>query len=303
MPMRLAAAILMLPALAAIAQQRVHVVREGDTLPRLVFLYGVDASQIQRANGLQSQTLTPGQRLVIPGTPPVSAAEAVPAVRAEPAPGQQPARATAPAPTPIQTDPPAAVPADPTPAARSARPAPTSIDTAPSASPAPASERGGSNAFAAAISLPASANVRYNDRWTPPGEKSAWVMDCSNTARWLHRTVNGIDLPRTASEQYEYLRTRRKLWRVRPDSRSLRKKLQPGDLLFWEHTYKPTRKPPVTHVMVYLGTDAAGRMKMAGSQTSSGPDIYTFTPEQKMGGYRFFLFFRREGRFVAYGRP
>lgn len=294
MPMRLAAAILMLPVLAAIAQQqRVHVVRDGDTLPRLVFLYGVDAAQIQRANGLSSRTLTPGQRLVIPGAPPVRAAESVPSRRAEPGPEPTPVPAMAPAP----------VPADPAPTVRQARPAPTPVDTAPSASPTPTSARGGSNAFAAAISLPAAANIRYNGRWTPPGESSAWVMDCSNTARWLHRTVTGVELPRTASDQYEHLRARRKLWRTRADSRSLRKKLQPGDLLFWEHTYKPTRKPPITHVMVYLGTDAAGRMKMAGSQGSSGPDIYTFTPEQKMGGYPFFLFFRRDGRFVAYGRP
>lgn len=156
--------------------------------------------------------------------------------------------------------------------------------------------------FAEAIAIPAAANVRYGGRWIPPGESSPWVMDCSNTARWLYREVRGLQIPRTASDQYEWLRRRGHLWRTR-DERTLRKRLRPGDLLFWEHTYRPKRKPPVTHVMVYLGRDARGRLMMAGSQTSSGPDVYQFKPAQKSGGYRFFLFFHRAGRFVAYGRP
>jgi hypothetical protein len=55
--------------------------------------------------------------------------------------------------------------------------------------------------------------------------------------------------------------------------------------------------------MVYLGTDSSGRMQMAGSQGSRGVDTYTFDPTLKMGSYPFFLWFRREGSFVAYGRP
>jgi len=156
--------------------------------------------------------------------------------------------------------------------------------------------------FADAIAIPAAQNLSYNARWVPPGESETWVMDCSNTSRWLYREVRGINLPRTASDQYELLRKRGHLWRTR-DERTLRKHLRPGDLLFWENTYKPKRKPPVTHVMVYLGTDARGRMMMAGSQGASGPDIYVFNPAKKMGGYRFFFFFQRDGRFVAYGRP
>ncbi|MGH8045901.1 MAG: NlpC/P60 family protein, partial [Chthoniobacterales bacterium] len=117
--------------------------------------------------------------------------------------------------------------------------------------------------FADAIAIPSSQNVAYNARWLPPGETQTWVMDCSNTTRWLYREVRGINLPRTASDQYEWLRKRHRLWRGRPDPKALRKHLRPGDLLFWENTYKPPRKPPVTHVMVYLGTDASGRMMMA----------------------------------------
>lgn len=268
----------------SIAQDRVHLVRQGDTLPRLVFLYGVDASAIQRANHLSGSTLTPGKRLVIPsGEPrPVRAAEPVEERRAEPV--------QVATPEPMQL------------ARAESEPAPMrAAPVVPFAAPEPTHRTDSS--FSDAISRPASENIRYNGRWTPPGESSAWVMDCSNTARWLHKEVNGIELPRTASDQYEWLRARRKLWKARPDSRSLAKKLEPGDLLFWENTYKPVRKPPITHVMVYLGRDSSGRMMMAGSQGSSGPDVYPFKPEQKMGGYRFFLFFHKDGRFVAYGRP
>lgn len=166
--------------------------------------------------------------------------------------------------------------------------------------PRPAAPR---SSVADAIALPASQGIRYNGRWTPPGESSTWNMDCSNTARWITRNTHNVELPRTASGQYEWLRQRKRLWRTKPNAATLRKVLKPGDLLFWEHTYRPVRKPPVTHVMVYMGTDASGRMQMAGSQGSRGVGTYTFNPAAKMGSYPFFLWFRREGKFVAYGRP
>lgn len=145
--------------------------------------------------------------------------------------------------------------------------------------------------------------LSYGAGWTPPGMDTAWRMDCSNAARWLYRHTTGLQLPRTASAQYEWLRSQRRLWRVRPDSERLVRQLRPGDLLFWEHTYRPARRPPVTHVMVYLGRDANGRMIMAGAQGSRGVDLYEFRPGLRFGGYRTFLWFRREGRFVAFGRP
>ena len=58
-----------------------------------------------------------------------------------------------------------------------------------------------------------------------------------------------------------------------PDTAWWAKRLQPGDLLFWEHTYKPQRKPPVTHVMVYLGRGERGELLMAGAQNSRGVGI------------------------------
>ena len=145
--------------------------------------------------------------------------------------------------------------------------------------------------------------IGYSQKWTPPGESSAWAMDCSNTVRWLYREGTGVLLPRTCSAQYEYFSKTGRLRRVRPDPNRLMRELKRGDLLFWEHTYRPARKPPVTHVMMYLGRDHRGRMWMAGSQGSRGVSVYEFKPRQRFGGYPWFLWFRREGRFVAYARP
>jgi cell wall-associated NlpC family hydrolase len=145
--------------------------------------------------------------------------------------------------------------------------------------------------------------IGYAKPWTPPGEKTPWVMDCSNTVRWLLREGRGVALPRTSAAQYEHFQKAGQLQRARPDSARLAKELRRGDLLFWEHTHRPKRKPPVTHVMMYLGRDQRGRMWMAGSQGSRGVGIYEFHPRQRMGGYPWFLWFRRDGRFIAYARP
>jgi hypothetical protein len=149
----------------------------------------------------------------------------------------------------------------------------------------------------------ASQGIPYAGSWVPPGETSPWQMDCSNTIRWLHREERGEILPRTSSAQYEHFRQRGQLRRIKPDLQRLRSELRRGDLLFWEHTYKPKRNPPVTHVMLYLGRDASGKMWMAGSQGKRGVSIHEFRPKQKLGGYNWFLWFRRDGRFVGYARP
>lgn len=145
--------------------------------------------------------------------------------------------------------------------------------------------------------------VRYNARWTPPGSESPWMMDCSNAVRWFFYAATDQLLPRTASDQYKMLRQQGRVRRVNARSTSWHTALRPGDLLFWENTYRPKRKPPVTHVMVYLGRNPDGSLRMAGSQGSRGVGIYTFRPEVAYGGYRWFLWFKREGRFVAVGRP
>ncbi|GAB4239253.1 MAG: hypothetical protein OHK005_00520 [Candidatus Methylacidiphilales bacterium] len=156
--------------------------------------------------------------------------------------------------------------------------------------------------------------LRYSARWLPPGEAKPWIMDCSNTARWLYKSALGKDLPRTASDQYVALMEQ---GRITPapkrrdgsiDLERLFGQLRSGDLLFWEWTYNTKRTPPITHVMVYLGRTANGVHKMFGANTRSqgelsgtrgGPDIYIFDPRKPMGGVRG----PQDGRFVAFGRP
>jgi LysM repeat protein len=161
--------------------------------------------------------------------------------------------------------------------------------------------------------------LSYDDDWVPPGESHSWTMDCSNTARYLYRETAGIELPRTASDQYYYLHLQNKAWDVPQtasgfaDCNYLRANLKPGDLLFWENTYKPERQPPITHVMVFLGTNDKGEWIMAGSQSSrggehnrprGGPDIYVFNPTRPCGGYSTWMgLVHHQGRFCAFGRP
>jgi LysM repeat protein len=162
-------------------------------------------------------------------------------------------------------------------------------------------------------------DLGYDQTWFPPGESKPWDMDCSNTSRYIYKRAIGLQLPRCASDQYYDLKQKNLAWDVplnansQPDVDYLERNLRVGDLLFWEHTYKPERDPPITHVTIYLGKDAKGRMMMAGSQSSSygkygtkrgGPNIYIFEPLKTAGGYStWFGFVQHKGRFVAFGRP
>lgn len=174
----------------------------------------------------------------------------------------------------------------------------------------PSAEKGSRDFIGQARRL-ASYGIRYNGAWTPPGESDAWVMDCSNTCRWVYREAAGVTLPRTASDQYVQLDRAGLLWKAprglfssSVNVKKLDRNLRTGDLLFWENTYKPVRHPDITHVMLFLGEDKDGHWFMAGSQASKGVAIYEFDPNKKKGGYKtFFGLFKHEGKFVAYGRP
>ncbi len=149
----------------------------------------------------------------------------------------------------------------------------------------------------------------YGSSFLPPGENEALAMDCSNTSRYLVRKTKGIDLPRTAAGQYRFVRQYGRLRRAGglfggvPDKEWWAKRLRPGDLLFWEHTCKPRNRPPVTHVMVFVGRDDSGNLLMAGAQNSRGVGIYRLQPRVVYGGHGGFLgLFRKKGKLVAYGR-
>lgn len=132
--------------------------------------------------------------------------------------------------------------------------------------------------------------IRYSGRWTPPGERSPWVMDCSNTCRYLFHRVAGVELPRTAHDQYEFLKQQRRVGEIPPDDRHnprklehfLSSRLQPGDLLFWTDG---SRKTHISHVMVYLGKDPEGRPVIAGSEHTKGVNLYHFDPHTSRTGH------------------
>jgi cell wall-associated NlpC family hydrolase len=106
-------------------------------------------------------------------------------------------------------------------------------------------------------------------------------MDCSGFIYYvLHK--NGVkDVPRSASEQYVWVRKAGTFRAVL--SRDLNSfeldELKPGDLLFWTGTYEVERDPPVTHTMIYLGKEKeSGKPIMVGSS-----DGRTYEGEKEFG--------------------
>ena len=291
---------LVVPALRGLAEEQaggVYRVRPGDTLLRLSWQYSVSPDAIRDLNHLKSDHLQAGQDILLP----ISSMRAQPAATAAPV--------TIPAPVAIRAEPvqAEALPTSPVLPVRRAVALPQAV---PALIPPPASDVG-ERLLSAARDL-AAQNIRYDEPWTPPGLRSPWRMDCSNTARYLYEVAAGIDLGRTASEQYDSLRQKRRAWSVPMDGQRLvridrlQSLLKAGDLLFWENTYRPERRSPITHVMIFLGEDENGRWIMAGSRGSraGGPNIYPFDPRQPAGGYSFFFgLIHHTGRFVAYGRP
>jgi len=93
-------------------------------------------------------------------------------------------------------------------------------------------------------------------------------MDCSGTVHYLLEQTGLKNVPRDASEIYSWA------WKeghIQPVTSSSLKtfeldRLKPGDLLFWTGTYDVQRDPPITHVMIYLGTNRQdGKRVMVGA--------------------------------------
>jgi cell wall-associated NlpC family hydrolase len=112
-------------------------------------------------------------------------------------------------------------------------------------------------------------------------DPSAGGMDCSGTIHYLLHQAGLPQVPRDSAEFYSWV-WEKKLFRA-VDSRDFDSPelagLKPGDLLFWTGTYRIKRDPPVTHVMIYLGTNRmTGRRVMIGAS-----DGRTFNDQPRYG--------------------
>lgn len=287
--------LILVAGVTAVAREiTLYKVQRGDTLPRLSWEYDVSPDAIRAANRLDSDTLQIGMELVIP--PHGSSELEAPAIP----------RASIPTPPAVPIPRATAIlfPGQPPSVERQSEKTPPSAVAA-----APRDLRQTLTVLTRAL---AEKGIPYNGLWTPPGCHSAWRMDCSNTTRYLYIAAAGLDLGRTASDQYEFLSRQGRAWHAPTDWHGitnverLGKRLKAGDLLFWENTYRPERRSSVTHVMIFLGSDEGEHWLMAGSRghRAGGPDIYRFDPHQPAGGFSsFFGLIHHQGRFIGYGRP
>ena len=132
-------------------------------------------------------------------------------------------------------------------------------------------------------------------------------LDCSGFIYYVLRQHGLTQVPRDASGLYVWVRKAGKFRAVisrKPDSFEM-DELLPGDLLFWVGTYATDHDPPVTHAMIYLGTERAGGAKiMIGSsdgrayhgQKRNGVSVFDFTmPRTPIAG-------EQRATFIGYAR-
>jgi len=127
-------------------------------------------------------------------------------------------------------------------------------------------------------------------------------MDCSGVFYYLLRHMkHHTYVPRDSYEMYMWLLRAGKIHHVTYENfhSAQFNALKPGDLLFWTNTFRTNRRPPITHVMMYLGKDKNNQPLMFGS---SDGGIYK---DRVMWGVSVFDFIlplpRDRDRFVAYG--
>lgn len=79
-------------------------------------------------------------------------------------------------------------------------------------------------------------------------------FDCSGAMQHL-LAKQGLAAPRTSSDQFLWLKNNQLLRQIDPKKGFVG--IEPGDLIFWTGTYRPTdgRKTKVTHVGMYLGRE------------------------------------------------
>lgn len=113
-------------------------------------------------------------------------------------------------------------------------------------------------------------------------------MDCSGVIYYLLKSMRPNQIiPRDSYDMYMWLLHAHVMHHVTSNQFSSPQfsHLKPGDLLFWSGTYRTDRKPPITHVMMYLGKDKHGTPLMFGSSDGGiykgmemwGVSVFDFT--------------------------
>jgi cell wall-associated NlpC family hydrolase len=134
-------------------------------------------------------------------------------------------------------------------------------------------------------------------------DPEAGGMDCSGTIYYLLQKHGFKDVPRDSRGQYGWLFDKGTLRTV--DGEEMAKfdyrALRPGDLLFWTGTYSVGSDFPISHVMLYLGTEkGTGNPVMWGAS-----DGRSYAGKQRFGVSVFdFKLPRTESksRFVGFGQ-
>jgi hypothetical protein len=150
-------------------------------------------------------------------------------------------------------------------------------------------------------------NLKYQYGSANP---SSGGLDCSGAVYYVLNQVGLTGVPRQANQMYVWVRKSgvfRAVWSSEVKTFEL-DELRPGDLLFWTGTYEVERDPPITHVMIYLGTEkATGRRVMVGASegrryggvSRSGYSVFEFA----LAGYPVPAWAKGQtGRFIGYGK-
>jgi len=135
------------------------------------------------------------------------------------------------------------------------------------------------------------------------GDPDQGGMDCSGTVAHILQH-EGFKSPRQSNEIYLWVEQAGNLKRLRgPKTLEDRgfAELRPGDILFWEGTYEVgKRKPPTSHVMIYLG-----HLKSNGNPVMVGASSGRYFAGKARHGVSVFDFVLPSGRgdskFVGYG--
>lgn len=126
-------------------------------------------------------------------------------------------------------------------------------------------------------------------------------LDCSGVIHYLLESVDPGHVPRDSYDLYLWLAKAGTIHHVTTHhfSSSQFNAIKPGDLLFWTNTFHTRRKPPITHVMLYLGKSKNGTPLMFGS---SDGGIYHGKIMWGVSVFEFVLPYRSDrAHFVAYG--